>query len=251
MKVVTFNSRYDEPRDGINRFEYRKPFILEKIEQEKPDVIGFQEVLPEMLAWYKQALKDYMVLGCGREDDLTGETAAVAYKRDRFNLMQMETFWLSPTPMVPGSRYEEQSDCPRTCTMLLLHDLDTGLVFRVYDTHLDHEGEEARVLGISQILHQMEIQTLFPNAPALLMGDFNAFPHEKVFKDCVEHGLTELTKDAKGTFHAFGRILPGEKIDYIFGTDEFVCKSCDLWDDTKDGLYLSDHFPVCIEVEVK
>ena len=92
MKVVTYNSRYDCEADGINRFEYRKPFILEKIEQEKPDVIGFQEVLPEMLLWYKEALKDYTVLGCGRCEDLTSETAAVAYKKTRFNLIQMETF---------------------------------------------------------------------------------------------------------------------------------------------------------------
>ena len=251
MKVVTFNSRFDNPDDGSIRFEYRKPFILEKITSEDPDIIGFQEVLPHMLAWYKESLKGYTVLGCGREDDLTGETPAVAFKTDRFNLMQMETFWLSPTPMVPGSRYEQQSDCPRTCTMVLLHDLKTDLVFRVYNTHLDHEGEQARVLGISQVLHQMEIQTLFPDAPALVMGDFNAFPDEKVYQDCVEHGLSELTIDAKATFHGFGKFLPGEKIDYIFGTDAFVCKSCSIWDDKKGELYLSDHYPVCIEVEIK
>lgn len=249
MKVVTFNSRYDEPEDGKNRFEYRKPFILEKIEKEKPDVVGFQEVLPQMLAWYKVALKDYIVLGCGREDDLTGETAAVAYKRERFNLMQMETFWLSPTPLVPGSRYQQQSDCPRTCTELLLHDLETGLVFRVYNTHLDHEGEEARILGITQILNKIKTETLFPNAPILLMGDFNAEPYENVIKVCTENGLAELTEKAEGTFHEFGRIVPGIKIDYIFGSSQFSCKECSLWNDKKGDLYLSDHYPVCIEVE--
>ncbi len=252
MKVVTYNSRYDCEADGINRFEYRKPFILEKIEQEKPDVIGFQEVLPEMLLWYKEALKDYTVLGCGRDADLTNETAAVAYKKTRFNLIQMETFWLSPTPYVPGSRYQQQSICPRTCTVLLLHDLETGLAFRVYNTHLDHIGEEARVLGMTQILNHMRNHTAFPDAPVLLMGDFNATPEAKEIRMCEEGTrLIELTKEVGPTFHDYGRRVPNIKIDFIFGSEKFTCMKHSLWTDRKGDMYLSDHYPVCIEVEAK
>ncbi len=249
MKVVTFNARYDNIGDGINRFEYRKPFILEKIQQEQPDVIGFQEVLPEMLAWFKEAMGDYTVLGCARDANLTGETAAVAFKKNRFNLMEMQTFWLSPTPLVPGSRYKEQSICSRTCTVLLLHDLQTGLVFRVYNTHLDHVGEEARVLGMTQILNKMKSQEFFPDAPVLLMGDFNAPPYEREIKMCEEEGLVELTKDVEVTFHDFGRGLPLSKIDYIYGSPSFVYKGYKVWDDKKGEMYLSDHYPTCVEVE--
>ena len=32
------------------------PLILEKIRQEKPDIIGFQEVLPHVAAWLKENL---------------------------------------------------------------------------------------------------------------------------------------------------------------------------------------------------
>lgn len=251
MKVVTYNSRYDCAADGINRFEYRKPFIQEKIEEEKPDVIGFQEVLPEMLLWYKEALSDYTVLGCGRCEDLTGETTAVAYRKSRFNLIQMETFWLSPTSYVPGSRYQEQSICPRTCTVLLLHDLETDLVFRVYNTHLDHEGETARVLGMTQILNKIRNQAVFPNAPVLLMGDFNAEPDAREIKLCEDGtGLIELTKEVGPTFHDYGRRVPNIKIDYIFGSPQFSCLKYDLWDDRKGEIYLSDHYPVCVEIEV-
>ena len=42
MKLVTFNIRYDCGTDGINNFSCRKPFILETIAREQPDVIGFQ-----------------------------------------------------------------------------------------------------------------------------------------------------------------------------------------------------------------
>ena len=49
------------------------PLILEKIRQEKPDIIGFQEVLPHVAAWLKENLTEYYIAGCGREKDLTGE----------------------------------------------------------------------------------------------------------------------------------------------------------------------------------
>ena len=59
MKVVTFNIRCDYGQDGLNEFANRKKLILRKINQEKPDIIGFQEVLPHVAKWldvYKRQL---------------------------------------------------------------------------------------------------------------------------------------------------------------------------------------------------
>ena len=50
MKYVTFNIRCDFGQDGANNFIYRRPLILEKIRQEKPDIIGFQEAACGCLA---------------------------------------------------------------------------------------------------------------------------------------------------------------------------------------------------------
>ena len=79
MKFVTFNIRCDFGQDGANNFIYRRPLILEKIRQEKPDIIGFQEVLPHVAAWLKENLTEYYIAGCGREKDLTGEAMIIAY----------------------------------------------------------------------------------------------------------------------------------------------------------------------------
>ena len=46
LKLVTFNIRCDYDQDGANSFRFRKPVILKKLAEEKPDVICFQEVLP-------------------------------------------------------------------------------------------------------------------------------------------------------------------------------------------------------------
>ena len=176
LKLVTFNIRCDYDQDGANSFRFRKPVILKKLTEEKPDVICFQEVLPHVAAWLKENLTEYTVIGCGRSETLEDEQMTVAFRTKRLNLINMETFWLSPTPYVPASRYEEQSICPRVCTEVVLEDLQEKKVFRLCDIHLDHLGVQARTLGLSQILKKMDDAVLFANAPVILAGDFNAEP---------------------------------------------------------------------------
>ena len=56
MKLVTFNIRGDFGIDGENNFDCRKPLILRRIQQQQPDVIGFQEVMPHVQRWLRQNL---------------------------------------------------------------------------------------------------------------------------------------------------------------------------------------------------
>ena len=48
MRIVTYNLRCDVKSDGVNSFSSRKGLVLDKIDRELPDVIGFQEVTPPM-----------------------------------------------------------------------------------------------------------------------------------------------------------------------------------------------------------
>ena len=251
MKVVTFNIRGDFGVDGANDFCHRKPLILRKLAQEQPDVIGFQEVLPHVAAWMRQALPEYDVVGCGREKDLTGEQMTVLFRRDKFQLIAMQTFWLSPTPDVPGSRYAEQSGCPRTATELVLRDVDAGKVIRVVNTHLDHIGSLARQLGLAQILQHLEAPAFFPDAPVILMGDFNAAPASREMQLIRSHPDYTSAAPEKGVaFHGFMTADAQEQIDYIFIKGKIRAVSAVKWTDAQDGVYLSDHYPVCAEVEL-
>lgn len=245
MRFVTFNIRYDCGRDGINDFDCRKGLILEVLGREEPDIVCFQEVLPHVAAWLKSALPDYYVVGCPREADLTGEQAAVAFRRDRYSLMKLDTFWLSPTPRAPGSRYPEQSCCPRTCTEAVLLENASGRVLRVMNTHLDHEGEAARLRGAEQILARLAAEDFFPQAPVFLAGDMNAAPDSREMA-LLRAALREETAGTGATFHNFGR-GPEERIDYIFTRGPVACRSVKRWTDCREGVYLSDHYPVAAE----
>lgn len=246
MKLVTYNIRYDCGQDGINNFSCRKSFILETIAREKPDVIGFQEVLPHVALWLKENLKEYYVVGCPRETDLTDEQVCIAFRPDKFNLMKMDTFWLSPTPYVPGSRYPEQSICPRTCTEVVLQELSSGKIFRMLNTHLDHEGSLARVLGAKQILEAMNNARFFPDAPTILVGDMNAEPDSPEMA-LLASRMENLTKGIGITYHGF--MGPNQCcIDYIFVSGAISGSDVRKWADSRDGVFLSDHFPVSAEL---
>ena len=248
MKIVTFNLRCDRSQDGENSFVYRQPLIIRVIGREKPDVICFQEVEPHMSAWLKKSLSDYYVIGCGRGEKLDGEQMTVAFRKEDYQLLDMRTFWLSETPAVPGSRYASSS-CPRTCTSAVLFEEATGRVFRVLNTHLDHRGKEARERGLAQILRFAEQADIFPDAPMILVGDFNAEPDSEEMEILRKiPGLEDVTRSIGVTFHGYGKAEPAEQIDYIVLKGDLRCNNVYKWTDQENGVYLSDHYPVCAEI---
>ena len=252
MRLATFNLRYDNPHDGPNSFSFRKPLILRAISAEAPDVICFQEVLPHMAAWLRESLTDYDVIGCGRGEKLDGEQVSVAFRRREYQLLEMRTFWLSETPFVPGSRYPGQSACPRTCTGALLLENGSGRVFRVMNTHLDHEGKEARERGLRQILRSAAEERLFPDAPLILAGDFNAEPDSEEMAPLRESAELRCATDGIGvTWHGFGRAEHPGQIDYIVLRGNAFCRGIRKWTEHENGVYLSDHYPVCADIRLE
>lgn len=248
MKLVTFNIRCDHGQDGINCFRFRKPGIVTAFAREQADVYCFQEVLPHVAAWLKEALPEYTVIGCGREKHLDGERVILAFRKDRFDLMKMDTFWLSPTPAVPGSRYPDQSSCPRTCTEAVLYDLAENLAIRVMNTHLDHVGVEAKRAGLAQILAHAEAADFFPGVPAVLAGDFNAEPGAPELEPIREKpAWRSAVPDTWETFHGYG-CTRKSTIDYIFINGNIQCTAVGRWTDVENGVYLSDHYPVWAEL---
>lgn len=243
MKIVTFNIRCDYDQDGGNSFAFRRDGIRACIARERPDVIGFQEALPHVVQWLRENLAGYTVVGCGRDEDLSGEHMIIACRRDSLHLLGLDTLWLSPTPALPGSRYEDQSTCPRSCSCALLREEASGRIFRVYVTHLDHESAYAREEGLKLILSRMRADGGDKPLPAILLGDFNAHPGDPELAPLEASGfLRDVTAESGPTYHDYGSA--SEKIDYIVVSPDFECRSMKPWTDCVDGVYLSDHYPV-------
>ena len=249
LKVCSFNMRCRTTHDGDNIFDNRTGRILEFINECSPDVIGFQEITDFMREWLKANLKDYTVLGCGRGNDYTGECTAIAYKTADFDLISFDTFWLSLTPSVPGSTYGmDQSNCPRITTVAQLKKRGAAKPFYFYNTHLDHKGATARLLGSAQILQKISEN----GGDFIVTGDFNATPAAPEIKAFTDAGIKDCTALIDHTFHDYGRLQRKCKIDYVFTNmkcDETLSYAQD--DNGVNGIFISDHYPVIAYIEME
>ena len=244
VKVMSFNIRVEAECDGINHQHNRRGRMLEVLRVEAPDLVGFQEVSDEARAWLRAALPEYTLLGCGRLESYHGESAPLAFRTDRFELVRYECFWLSDTPLVPGSRYagSDQSGCPRLATAAVLKPKDRDGLILYINTHTDHVGAEARRLASRQLLAYIEKTGL----PTILTGDLNATPKTEEI-EMLAARMTDATATLGGTFHDFGRYTFGKdhKIDYVFTTlPTDPAASYALSEEPREGIYISDHRPV-------
>ncbi len=249
LKVMTFNLRYRTENDGVNFFDNREPRVLEVIKKEAPMLIGFQEATDYQREFLRRELSDsYIVLGCGRKSNYRGEAPCLAYRRDMFELVKYDTFWLSDTPDVAGSRYEslDQSSCARNTMYAILSPDDYDGCIAFFNTHLDHSGEKARIAGMKQTAEVIKQV----GGKFVLTGDMNDVPNS----ECIAvakaiEGAVDTTAGITHTFHNFGRKKEEIKIDYIF-TNGRALDAYAVEDIPVDGVYISDHYPVCAYIEI-
>ena len=263
LKVMTFNIRNESPEDGINHLDNRKGKILDVIANEAPDLVGFQEARDGSRAWLRDSLADYTVVGCGRYANYRGESAPLAFRKDKFEMVSMESFWLSSTPNIPASIYagSDQSNCPRIATSVVLKPIEGESLLLFINTHADHQGSMARALAAAQLLEYMSSKGL----PCVLTGDFNATPETvemKMLTASDKFPLVDATSKIGGTFHGFGKLMEDEhyleafrgaspKIDYVFtNLPTNIDESYAVEDKHEDGIYISDHQPVVAFVEI-
>ena len=251
LKVMTFNLRMDTEADGINYFPNREGRILETIRTEKPDLIGFQEASDYIREFLKKSLSDdYTVIGCGRQKNYRGEACCIAFRKDCFELVSFDTHFLSTSPTTPGSIYagSDQSKCPRLYVHAELSHNQIAKPIHFFNTHLDHKGEQARVLGMAQVLQQLATVS----GESVLTGDMNAHPDTAcigLVAALKEKQLKDATAQIERTFHNYGKNPEHVvKIDYIF-TDAEPIEAYAIADNGVDGVYISDHYPVCAWIE--
>ncbi|WP_445323121.1 endonuclease/exonuclease/phosphatase family protein [Phocaeicola sp. HCN-6420] len=253
----TFNIRYDNPADSLNNWQYRKDNVAEFIKKQGIDIVGMQEVLYNQLEDLKSRLPEYAEVGVGREDGKTkGEYAPLFYKKDRFEVLDSNTFWLSQYPDSVGFIGWDGA-CTRIATWAKLKDKKNGKVFMAVNTHFDHVGTEARRKSALLIIEK--IKEIVGDQPAVLTGDFNVSDQSEAYETITtnEFVLKDAYKEAAQregvsyTFHDFGRIPADscEKIDFIFVTPQIKVQDSYIPQEAKQaGDFLSDHNPEVVHL---
>ena len=139
LKVISYNIRYNNLNDGINKWDNRKETVFNFLNNEYPDFIGMQEVLENQLDELLINLNDYSFIGIGREDGKNrGEFSPIFYLKDSYNLIKTSTFWLSKTPEKVSVGWDAALE--RICTYGYFESKKTKRRFWVFNTHFDHLG---------------------------------------------------------------------------------------------------------------
>jgi endonuclease/exonuclease/phosphatase family metal-dependent hydrolase len=256
IKVMSYNIRLDVAADGENRWDARKDKVAGLMNYYEADFIGGQEVQHHQLKYLLEHLNGYSYIGVGRDDGKeAGEYSCIFYKKDKFEVIEQSTFWLSPTPDSVSKAWD--AAYKRVCTYGLFRNKKTKQQFWVFNTHFDHVGKVARLESAKLIIEKIK-ELNAKNYPVVLSGDFNSKPNDSPIEYITNNmqnsrSISKLVYGPADTWNGFkfNQKLDG-CIDYIFisnGEKVSVSKFATLTD-SYDMKYPSDHLPVLATIQI-
>jgi endonuclease/exonuclease/phosphatase family metal-dependent hydrolase len=249
IRVMTFNVRFDTPRDAPNTWDARRDAAIDVIRSYAPDVVGLQEPLEHQVRDIDERLDDYRCIGRARELGGGGEYVPLLYRYGRFDAEQSGVFWLSDTPDVEGS-VGWDADATRISTWAVLRDHSTSRAFMIVNTHLDRWGQLAREESARVLLARA---SRFAGMPLVITGDMNAVegdpPLEVVKAAMMRDSYRDIHDDAPPTIHHYGQRLGG-KIDFVLCDPNWRVLDADVVRDRPAGRWPSDHYPVIADLEL-
>lgn len=285
LKVMSFNVQ-TENGTQVN-FDLRAELLRDLLDELQPDSIGMQEVTTGWIYRMDTFAFNASYAGVGEGRTPGGEASSIYYRKDKFDLVNSGTFWLSDTPTVQGSSFAN-ANYPRICTWVHLKDKVTGFEYIHLNTHLDHNGNnsssDGRALRTSQVRVILEFIQTLPDVPMVLTGDFNQAKtngDEEIYAmyknvlgiskftsstgekitgnfsdarvDAADTVSPDLWASMTSSWQEGDKYNPAKKpIDYVFYTaedfDAMVYRNIHYH---RDGIYMSDHLPQYCELHVK
>jgi endonuclease/exonuclease/phosphatase family metal-dependent hydrolase len=263
VKVMSYNIRLDTESDGVNQWKNRTGKVYDLIKKNNPDLLGVQEAMHNQMMDLKDNLTGYDFVGVGRDDGKEkGEYSAIFYKKDKYEVLKQNTFWLSETPKVPGSKSWDAA-ITRVVTFALLKDKTTGKSFIYSNTHFDHVGKEARKQSASIIKIYLSgfvagstFDKIEKEIPIIVSGDFNSEPTDAPYLTMIdgEHLKLQDSRPADnltGTFCGFEvNKIECRTIDYIFHSTHWIASNYKVIQDYDGKFYPSDHLPVMVTLRL-
>ena len=201
-RVMSFNVRCASDPEGS--IKNRSKIVTAIIDQYAPDSFGVQEANASWMRILKSNFSDtYAYVGSPRDKyGPFSEYSAVFYRKDKYNLIDEGTIWLSETPDVKYTKSFD-STCYRIATWAVLEDKENGKRYTHINTHLDHVLEETRVGQAGVLLEKLkELQS---EGTVVCTGDFNTDKTGGVYAEMLkvtdDTRLTAKNTDDGITYH--------------------------------------------------
>ena len=252
IKMMSCNLRCLTPLDlGEKSWYNRADLIMDDIAAEAPGIIGFQEATKWQYKYLVDTMPQYDSVITYRDSSIIAEGCPIFYNTQLYSLVDKGSFWLSETPDVMSKDWG--SACYRICSYVILTDNASGQDFVVFNTHLDHVSDEARINGIAVVLDKIEA---FGSLPAVIMGDLNAEEGSKTYISATENFLDARYDAAETTdshtYQNWGNMEKACRIDYFMVSKTgFNVLSYAVVDNVHNGVYASDHCPIVMTVTME
>ena len=252
ITIMSTNVRYIAYDDFFERaWFYRADLIADDINSVQPDIIGFQEATFVHYDYLQSIMSGYDSEIAYRDEFVLSEGCPIFWRADRFEKLDSGSFWLSETPEVMSKDWG--SEHYRICVYVILHDRYTGKNFAVFNTHLDHTSDLARINGIQVVLDKI---AEFGDLPSYLMGDLNATENSETIQSTRESfddsmRISPITEET-ATFHGWGNPSRAKRIDYIMiskGDAEVL--EYHVVNNLHGNYYSSDHSSIYIKTKIK
>lgn len=265
IRLGTYNLWGSGPSSNDARYEQykwevRKEVLAQSIVDNKFDIFGFQEAtrtdLPDLVA-AAGGRYQWKAVGRDAQDGSQGEAVGIAWNPERFELSNLQWFWLSETPETPSYGWGETYR--RIAVTAIVSDKTTGQRFFMISTH-GPLNDTARANAAQLLVEQEQIYN--PDGlPSILVGDMNASPTDAASEICRSHWNdarlvipTSAVYGPEGTFqsHSLLTNLSDEtrRIDYVYVRGQVVLSSYCVDDTVYNGIYPSDHCPIVVELKI-
>ena len=244
LNVVSFNIRYITSKDtGAKNWNERSGPLAEYLVDLDADIVCMQESASKK--WFR-FLKDSLRESYAVYQGSNGKSGGVvtALRLDAFDILDYELFWLSETPSKLSIGWDAKH--PRVCQHFLLSHKKTGIVFNVFNTHLDHVGEIAPVRSIEMITQRIKES----DYPSILTGDFNEYEFSETYQIATsilqDTQKTAPETDSGRTYNRWGNNPDdGFPVDFIMVSPSAtplsfrICR--ERWNEVN---FYSDHYAV-------
>jgi endonuclease/exonuclease/phosphatase family metal-dependent hydrolase len=253
LRVMSFNVRYPNPKDGKDIWENRRDLLVATIRLKQADLIGTQELFHMQGEYIVTQAPEYAWFGLSRRGNREDEHMGVFYKKDKLRVIESGNFWLSETPDAAGSMSWDVT-LPRMVTWALFELVPSGKRFYYYNTHFAHRAQDEEARKKSADVMLARLAGLPGHVPFLMTGDFNSSADGPVHAK-----LAAVLKDARaaapsprgpvGTFHGFTGTPGSQRIDWIFYRGPWRVTDYEVVTHNDAGRYPSDHFPVYVRLD--
>jgi len=239
----------------------REPRVLSLIETYAPDSLGVQECSSPWRTYFASKLRTigYAIISADKNPKI-----GIIYNKSRVKPVAQGSFWLTEDPekLKISTEWASASSSliERLAQYVVFEVIETGERYIHFNTHV--ETNKNNVIQTKQtevILSYIEkVSAEYGGLPVVLTGDFNYTLESTAYKTLCSGVLGDTktlaaVSSGAGSFNKFiGKDYAKLPIDQIITTKDLVnVKTYKVIYDTFDGCFVSDHYAVISEIELK